>query len=165
MSGSSLLPQFRRNSTAGENSFDRLQKEVGRVFDSFARGFPLEEITRGEGLPFGGFAPQVDVTESDDQLMVAAELPGGPEDAIEISLRGNVLCIKGEKKSESEDKIKDYHVLERSYGMFERLISLPFESTGAEPDAMFRDGVLHIKIAKPPKATTRARRIRIKPAD
>lgn len=165
MSGSSLLPQFRRNSTAGENSFGRLQKEVGRVFDSFARGFPLEEMTRGEGFPFGGFAPRVDVTESDDQLMVAAELPGVPEDAIEISLRGNVLCIKGEKKSESEDKNKDCHVLERSYGMFERLISLPFDPSGAEPDATFRDGVLHIKIAKPPKATTKARRIRIKPAD
>jgi HSP20 family protein len=165
MSGSSLLPQFRRKSTAGEKGFDRLQKEVGRVFDSFARGFPLEEMTRGEGLPFGGFAPRVDVTESDDQLMVAAELPGVPEDAIDISLRDNVLCIKGEKKSESEDKNKDYHVLERSYGMFERLMSLPFDSSGAEPDATFRDGVLHIKIAKPPKATTKARRIRIRPAD
>ena len=165
MSGSSLLPQFRRNSTAGENSFDRLQKEVGRVFDSFARGFPLEEMTRGEGLPFGGFAPRVDVTESDDQLMVEAELPGVPEDAIEISLRDNVLCIKGEKKSEREDTNKDYHVLERSYGMFERMISLPFDPSDAEPDATFRDGVLHITIAKPPEATAKTRRIRIKPAE
>ncbi len=165
MSGSSLLPQFGRDPTAGKNSFDRLQKEVSRVFDSFSRGFPLAEMTKGERLSFGGFAPRVDVTESDDQLMVEAELPGVPEDAIEISLRGNVLCIKGEKKSESEDTNKDYHVLERSYGMFERMISLPFDPSDAEPDATFRDGVLHITIAKPPEATAKTRRIRIKPAE
>jgi HSP20 family protein len=165
MSGSSLLPPFRRDPRAAENTFDRLQKEVSRVFDSFSRGFPLPELTKGEGLSFGGFAPKVDVTETDNHLEVTAELPGVPEDAINVSLRDNMLSIKGEKKSESEDKNKDYHVVERSYGIFQRVIPLPFDPSDAEPEAKFRDGVLHITIAKPPEATAKTRRIRIKSAD
>ncbi len=165
MSGSYLLPQFRRDPTAVENTFDRLQKEVSRVFDNFSRGFPLPEMAKSEGLAFGGFAPKVDVTETDSELEITAELPGVPEDAIHVSLMDNVLTIKGEKKSESEDKKKDYHVLERSYGMFQRVINLLFDLSDAEPEAKFREGVLHITIAKPPEAIAKTRRIKIKSAD
>lgn len=165
MSGSSLLPPFRRDPTAVENTFDRLQKEVSRVFDHFSHGFPLPEMAKGEALPFGGFAPKVDVSETDSQLQITAELPGVPEDAIHVSLTDKMLTIKGEKKSESENKNKDYHVLERSYGMFQRVIQIPFDPSEAEPEATFRDGVLHITIAKPPEATAKMRRIKIKSAD
>lgn len=165
MSGSSLLPPFRRDPTAVENSFDRLQMEISRVLDHFSQGFPLPEMAKGEALPIGGFAPKVDVTETDRQLEITAELPGVPEDAIHVSLTDKMLSIKGEKKSESENKNKDYHVVERSYGMFQRVIQLPFDPSDAEPEATFCDGVLQITIAKPPEATAKTRRIKIKSAD
>jgi HSP20 family protein len=160
----SLLPSLWRDPQGNELGFDQLQKEVDRVFRNFARGFPVPTLTSEEGFPFGRFVPKIDINESDGKMEISVELPGVPEDAIEVSLTDNVLTIKGEKKSETEDKDKDYHVVERSYGMFQRVIQLPFDPGKAEPEATFRDGVLRITIPKPTEAAEKKRKIEIRSA-
>lgn len=160
----SILPPFWRHPQSNEGAFERLQKEVDRVFQHFGGGFPVPGLATEEGFPFGRFVPKVDITETEGQLEVTAELPGVPEDAIEVTLTDNVLSIRGEKKSESKNEKKDYHVVERSYGMFQRMIPLPFDPGKAEPEATFRDGVLRITIPKPPEAAEKKRRVEIKSA-
>lgn len=160
----SIIPPFWRTSVDRSNDYSRFQKEVDSLFENFARGFPDLLSGGREGLSASFLAPKIDVTENAEQIEIAAELPGIPEDAIEISLSGNMLTIKGEKKSEVDDKDKDYHVVERSYGMFRRVVQLPFNATNAEPHATFKDGVLRITIAKPAEAVENTRRIEIKPS-
>ncbi|MBU2581393.1 MAG: Hsp20/alpha crystallin family protein [Alphaproteobacteria bacterium] len=160
----SILPPFWRDPKTNDNGFERLQKEVDRVFENFSRGFPVP-VMGGEGaFALGRFAPKVDITETDNQMEVAIELPGVTQDDIAVSLTDDVLTIKGEKKSETEDKKKDYHLVERSYGMFQRMIRLPFDPGNAEPHAEMRDGILRITIAKPPEAASKTRRVEIKSA-
>lgn len=160
----SILPPFWRDPKTNDNGFERLQQEVDRVFESFSRGFP-SPVARGEGVfALGGFAPKVDITETGSQLEVSIELPGVTQDDIEVSVTDDVLMIKGEKKSETEDKQKDYHVVERSYGAFQRAIRLPFAPGETEPNAQLRDGVLRITLSKPPEAAAKTRKVEIRPA-
>ena len=100
------------------NVFGTLHREIDRLFDDFTRG----------GLGFGpqgqtNLMPSIDVTETDKQIEIAAELPGLERKDVEISLEDDLLTIRGEKKIETkkeEDKDKNYHVSERSYGVFYR---------------------------------------------
>ena len=73
-------------------------------------------------------APRIDVSETDTELKIEAELPGIDEKDVEVVLSDGRLTIKGEKKQEKEEKKKDYHMVERSYGSFARSIALPFEA-------------------------------------
>jgi len=109
------------------------------------------------GRSMGGtLAPRVDLTEDEMALTVTAELPGVSESDIDISVRDHQLTLKGEKRSEHEDKKeREGHVLhrvERSYGAFQRTLTLPY---CVEPDritATFKDGVLKIILPKPADA-------------
>jgi HSP20 family protein len=69
--------------------------------------------------------PKMDVSETDKEIEVTAELPGLEEKDIQLNLADNVLTIRGEKKNEREEKEKDYHLVERSYGSFTRSVQLP----------------------------------------
>lgn len=161
MSVPSILPPFWRDPQSNGNTLDKLQKEVERVFEGFSSGFPMPSSANQEGFQLGGFQPKLDISETDNKLEISAEIPGVPDDAIEVSLSDNILTIKGEKKSETEDKGKDYHVVERSYGMFQRRIPLSFDPGNTEPKATFKDGVLRIAIDKPPEVASKSRRIEI----
>ncbi|MCS6998032.1 MAG: Hsp20/alpha crystallin family protein [Aquificaceae bacterium] len=117
-------------------------ERIRREFDKL-----LEELVpREEGEKF--FAPAVDVYETDQELVVKAELPGVKKENVEVSIRDNALCIKGEKKEEKEEKRDTYHRVERVYGKFERVIPLPVEAKVESARAEFKDGVLEIRIPK-----------------
>jgi HSP20 family protein len=109
------------------------------------------------GRSMGGvLAPRVDVTEDDKAVTLTAELPGVKEADIEVSLVGDQLSIKGEKRSEHDEQ-KDMegrtlHRMERSYGAFQRTLTLPYQVDPAQVSAQFRDGVLTISVPKPPDA-------------
>ena len=94
------------------------------------------------------FAPVVDVYETDQDLVVKAELPGVKKENVEVSIRDNALHIKGEKKEEKEEKTETYHRVERVYGKFERVIPLPTDVKVEAAKAEFKDGVLEIRIPK-----------------
>jgi HSP20 family protein len=151
----SLIPfQQQRGSVARPDVmlFGPLHREIDRLFDDFARGIG----------PLGGTAlmPSMDVVETDKEIEITAELPGLEQNDVEISLVDDVLTIRGEKKAETEKKDKNYHVTERSYGVFYRALQLP---PGIDPGnirATMSNGVLKITIPKP--ARSEAQKIEVR---
>jgi HSP20 family protein len=133
-----------------------LHREVNRLFDDVFRGF---------GVPaFGGFGrdggwPHVELSETDKDIRVTAELPGLDQKDVEISVEEGVLTLSGEKRAEIEDKDRGYS--ERSYGRFERRIGLPLSVDREHADATFRNGVLTVTLPKTEAAKQNVRRIPI----
>lgn len=144
----------------GGDPFMTLQREMNRLFDDVLRGFemaPFGGLTRTGG---GGWSwPSIEVTETDNEVRVSAELPGMDEKDIEVMMDNGVLTVRGEKKSEVEDKARSF--TERSYGRFERRIPLPWEVEEDKIQASFRNGVLAIALPKSPKAAEQVKRIPI----
>jgi HSP20 family protein len=108
--------------------------------------------------------PRVDVSESENEYEVTAELPGIDEKDVELTLADNVLTIRGEKKVEREEKDKDknYYMSERSFGSFRRAVPLPAEVDEDRVEANFKNGVLTVHLPKSPQAQARTRRIEVK---
>jgi len=121
----------------------RLRREMDRLWDDFfgpgRRALqPLE----------GAWAPAVDVSETADKITVKAEVPGMDAKDIEISLVGDTLSIKGEKKAEREEKGENYHLVERSYGSFSRSLKLPAAVDADKIEATYKQGVLTVTCPK-----------------
>jgi len=110
-----------------------------------------------------GWMPAIDVFEKDDKFIVKAELPGMKEEDIDVSVSGDMLIIKGEKKTESEVKETDYYRCERACGSFYRSIPLPSTVDAGKIEADFEDGVLEVSLpksaeVKPKKVAVSARK-------
>ena len=153
----SILPKLWGGSDKGDDLFGSLHREIDRVFEDF---------TRGGHLPFGPgngkLMPRMEMSETGKDITLTAELPGVEEKDIDISLNGDLLTIKAEKKSETEKKEADYHVTERSYGLFERSTQLPCAVVDDKIDAVFTNGVLRITLPKAPEEVAKAKKIAIK---
>jgi HSP20 family protein len=92
--------------------------------------------------------PALDLFEDDNEIVVKAELPGMTKDDIQISFADNVLTIRGEKKKEEEESDKNYYRAERVYGAFVRSLVLPGEVNPDKARAVFKNGVLEIRMPK-----------------
>lgn len=143
-----MVPRRRQEPAEREDEYplDRWRRDIGSFFDRFW------------GAPFaseGEFTPQVDVTETDDQVKVSAELPGMDQDDIEVSLSRNVLTISGEKRQEREEEREGYVYAERSYGSFRRSVTLPASVQADQAEAVFNKGVLDITFPKTEEARSR----------
>lgn len=132
---------------------NRLFDDVFRAFDS---RLPASEWPASIGTGW----PNVEISETDKEIRVAAEIPGLEEKDIELLLKDGVLTLRGEKRSETEDR--DKHFSERYYGHFERRIPLGMEIEEDKVDARFRNGVLSIVLPKSAKAQAQTRRIEIR---
>ena len=95
-----------------------------------------------------GFAPAIDVSEDDEKIVVKADLPGLEEKDIDVSIVDGVLTLKGEKKQEHEEKGRNWHRIERSYGSFARSIPLPASVNQDKVTAQYKNGVLEITAPK-----------------
>ncbi len=126
--------------------FSLLQREVNRAFDEVFRGFPA--MGRG-AAGLGGFAPQLDVRETEQGLEIAAELPGMSEQDIELRLEGDLLTLSGEKKDERTQEQGGLHLTERSFGRFQRAFRLPYRPDPGQVQAQFDKGVLRIALPRP----------------
>ena len=133
-----------------------LHREVNRLFDDVFRGFGVPALA---GFDRGLAWPHVELGESDKEIRVTAELPGLDEKDVDISVEEGVLTIRGEKKSEAEDKDRGYS--ERSYGRFERRISLPRGIERDKASATFNNGVLTVTLPRSEVANENVRRIPI----
>jgi HSP20 family protein len=157
MDKQSYLPSlFGRGLRQGQDVFAQLQNEVDRVFDSFTSSRPLSTL-----IGNGAFEPAIDVSETADAIDVTAEIPGCDPKDVEISLVDRTLTIRGEKKSEKEQKDKNYHAIERSYGAFVRTMTLPFATDPSKVEAKFDKGVLKVHLPKPPEAKQDVKKIPI----
>jgi len=119
-----------------------IQGEVNRLFDSFF-GRPAT-VAAGERM----WAPLVDMYETKDDLFVTLELPGVREKDVHVSITGDMLTVKGERRFESDVKDEGYYRLERVYGKFERSMPLPIPVQADKVKATYRDGVLEIRLPK-----------------
>lgn len=134
-----------------------MQRLFGDFFDDFA-GESLAELDRASG----GFLPTVDVSETDAEVIVTAELPGIEEKDVELSLSKDALTIDGKKEQESKDDSKQYHRVERSYGSFRRVIPLAWKVDHDKVEAKYKSGVLTITLPKLPEAVDSHKKIEIK---
>lgn len=137
--------------------FGSLHREIDRVFSDFGKGYPaLGEFGKASQ------ALKVNVAETDTAIELTAEIPGVEPKDIDVQLKDGIIRIKGEKKIETDEKKKDYHVVERSYGIFERSFSLPSEVDGAKVEATFDKGVLKVTLPKLPSAVAKSQKIAVK---
>ncbi len=138
-----------------------LQKEMNQMLDRL-RGYPGmytgDLAERGQN----GLFPAIDVAESDEAIEITADVPGVKEDDLDVSISDQVLVLKGEKSSDHEEKERDYHLVERSYGSFRRQIPLGFTPADGAVKAKFSDGVLSLHIAKPPETKATVQKVEIK---
>jgi HSP20 family protein len=134
----------------------QLQRRMNSLFDDF--------FSRSSSDLWGGdtgaFQPRMDVSETDKEVRIAAELPGLDEKDVEVTVTNNILTIKGEKKVEKEEE-GDYYHSERSYGYFDRTIELPQGIDADNAKAKFKRGVLKVTIPKKPEAQSHRRRIEL----
>ncbi len=140
--------------------FLSLHREVNRLFDEVFRGLGSNLPAFNGASTFGGGWPSVEISNGEKEIMVTAEVPGLEEKDIEVLLDDGVLTLKGEKRSETEDKDKQFS--ERYYGRFERRIPVGYEDKEDEVDARFKNGVLNVTLPKTEKAQSQVRRITIK---
>lgn len=167
MSVRDLLP-FGRTSvpiSRGVNPVTSLQEEMNRLFADFF-GEPLSSSWwRGGGLASSAaIVPALDVVENGKEFRVAVEVPGMDIKDIHITVAGGYLTIKGEKKEESKEESEGYFRQERSYGSFQRVVSLPDNANFDKAEANIKNGILTISVPKKAGAQAHEREIAIKQA-
>ncbi len=124
-----------------------LHRDMDQVFGEFFGHTPFS-MAATEAM----WSPLVDVHETKDNLLLQVEVPGVKQEDIQVSIDGDTLTLKGERKREAEVKEDEYHRIERSYGRFERNILLPSLVDPNRVKATYRDGVLEIQLPKKEEA-------------
>ena len=123
---------------------ERMQREMNRLFSDF--------MGRGGSSSRGGVFPALNVSEDAEKLYVRAELPGIKPDEMEISVEGDTLTLRGEKKLGEAGENVNYHRREREAGRFRRILTLPSRINPEAVNASFKNGVLTITLPKAPEA-------------
>jgi len=118
-----------------------------RDFDRLFRGAFSSQLGETE-LSTRSWAPPVDIYETEDAIVLKAELPGADPKEVEVRVEDNTLYLKGERKFEKEVKEQNYHRVERSYGSFARSFSLPNSISTDQVKAEFKDGLLTLTMPK-----------------
>lgn len=165
----SLIP-WRRDSAETamarreENPFVDFHRQMNRLFEDFFSDFE----GRSSGLLFpsafghlDASTPRVDVAETDKEVTVNADLPGLDEKDVQVTLDDDILTIRGVRKDEREEKKRNYHLAERSYGEFQRAIPLPGGLDTEHVKAAFKKGVLTVTLPKRPEAQSKKKTIAI----
>jgi HSP20 family protein len=133
-----------------------LKDEINRVFNS--------SLSRGSAVPGAdrAWAPAIDIYEDKGNFIAKVDLPGLTKDDIDISVQGNTVSIKGEKKHEHEEKEGAFYCCERSYGRFERTFELPTEVDAAKVKATYKDGVLEVSLPQSEAAKPKQIKVDVK---
>jgi len=148
----SPVAQFRRE-------FDQMFDKISRRFPTFPSmelSRPFEPIS-----PSGWFKPSLDISTTDKAYTITVEVPGVDEKDVKLELSGNDLTIRGEKQQDKEEKNKNFYRMERSYGSFQRILSLPKDVDQDSIDAKFKNGVLTINLARKKVAGAESKQIEI----
>jgi len=133
-----------------------LQQQTSQLFDSSWEHLP-DRLAK-EAI----WSPSLDVVEDNNNIILKADLPGVKQSDIDISVTGNFLTIKGERKHEEGAKEKKMHRVERFYGSFQRSLSLPDYADTSKIEATYKDGILEVVIPKTEKAKPRQIKVNVK---
>jgi HSP20 family protein len=142
--------------------FQAFRGEMDRLFDDFLGGLPTLSNLRQSLPATQGLTPALDVKETENELVVKADLPGIDEKDVQLTIQDGVLSMRGEKKSERKDERENYHLVERSYGSFQRSIRLPETVDEDKAVARFDKGVLTVTLPKRPEMVKAQKKIEIK---
>lgn len=140
-----------RRESENEHPLMALHREMNQLFDDFFGDFGFGLSTpRWSGLRTRSDAAtiRVDVSEDENEVRVTADVPGMEEKDIDVELSHNLLTIRGERHDERDEKKADYHLIERTYGSFQRVIPLPDGLEEDQAKARFKNGVLTIVLPK-----------------
>jgi len=144
----------------GSDPFLSLHREMNRLFDDVLRGTGLPGAGQIQGSVSNLINASMNVSETDKEIRITAELPGVSEQDIDVSLDDDLLTIRGEKKFEQKDEKENFHFVERSYGTFQRSLRLPFTVNPDQVQASFENGVLTVTVPKSGQQQ-RSRRIQV----
>lgn len=141
----------------------RVHQEIDQLFDNFLRGSWVSPFRQIEQAWLGGMMlPKVDIAEGKKLYTITVEVPGVEEKDIDVTIADGTLTIRGEKRQEQEEHDRQYHRVERSYGAFQRVISLPTDANEDTIEAKFKNGILTLTVQKNPTVTQAGRKIAIK---
>jgi HSP20 family protein len=127
-----------------------IQNEINKVFNNVVSPFSSEEGERR-----GTWSPSVDIAETEQEIVVSADLPGLNKEDIRVNVQNNALTFSGERKQETKSEGSNYHRLERSYGFFSRSFTLPATVKADGIQAAYKDGVLRLTLPKVEEAKPR----------
>lgn len=161
MASRSWLPALWPDTREGDPFF-AMRKQMDSLLDDWTRQLP-ERVSSGAA---SFLTPKIDVSETPKEVRITAELPGVEEKDVEVTLQGDALVIRGEKRSGSEEKDekegRHYHRVERNYGSFLRSFALPADLAADKVTADFKNGVLTVLLPKSPAAAERSRKIDVR---
>ena len=137
-----------------------LQDRIDRLFeDSLAR---FRMPFGGEALEGTAWSPAVDIVETDNEIVVTADVPGIDPKEVDIQVQNGTVTLKGERKFESDVKEDNYRRVERVYGSFVRSFSLPLTVDSDKVEAEYRNGVLELRLPKKPEAKPKQVKVAVK---
>ena len=142
--------------------FGTMRSEMDRMFERFEHGWPRWPTAIGRGFERNMMVPELDVHDNGKQLTIEVDLPGVDEKDVSVTLANGMLTIRGEKKTEREEKKENYYMAERSYGAFERSLRMPDTIDENKLEAKFDKGVLKVVAQKKPEAIKAEKKIEIK---
>jgi HSP20 family protein len=147
-----IIPWQSRKSSSDDSSLTNLRTEMNRVLDNFFRE-PFGAMT--ESLGWGPVGPSIDVSESDAEITLHAELPGVDPKDLDITVTADRVTVSGEKKETLEKSEKSYHQKEIRTGKFTRTLALPSSVDPDHVSAEYKNGILSVRLKKNPMAAGR----------
>jgi len=147
------------------NPIVQLHREIDALFENAFRGFGIAPFRSDFSTPLateGLLKPQVDIGATDKEYTITVEVPGVSQKDVKVEISGNTMTIKGEKKQEKEEKDKNYYRIERSYGSFQRVLSLPEDADQDDVKATFNKGVLTVRMPRKAAPKSDVKQIEIK---
>jgi HSP20 family protein len=142
----------------GFDPFRPFEERLRRFFE----GFEPFRTSGEENWSLATWAPAIDIYETDNEIVVKAELPEVKKEDVYVSIEDNLLTIRGERKFSEETKKENYHRVERSYGEFMRSFTLPSFVDANKVNAEFKDGVLRVTLAKREEAKPKQIEVKVK---
>jgi HSP20 family protein len=131
-----------------------LQRRLNSLFDDYSR-----QQGEGSALTMGSFVPAVDIYEDENKVSLKLEVPGVPQEELDVQVENSTLTVRGERKLDHEEREENFHRIERRYGSFTRSFTLPSTVDTGSIKAGYDNGLLRIDLAK--KAETKPRQIKV----
>src|SRR5437879_1173824 len=142
----------------------REMEEAQNCYSTFFGGsptFPIRFPKNGDTFKLADWSPLVDITEDDHEYLFKADLPEMKKDDVKVTIENGILYISGERRAEKEVKKKKFHRLERFFGTFERMFTVPEDADATKIRAEFRDGVLQVHLPKRPMPKPRPIEVKV----
>lgn len=136
-------------------------REIEDLFDRYTRAMGWPANRGQEMVATGDWTPRVDISETDNEFTIKAEIPDVKREEVKVSVENGMVTIQGERRQEKEEKGKKFHRVERYYGKFVRSFNLPANVDETRIKATFKDGMLNLQIPKTEAAKPKAIEVKV----